>query len=84
LYFLSIVKDGLRLSIDGSQLFKAKKNILELDKKGFEKWMTGEELILEKENGYFLIKYNDDFLGCGKSTGNKILNYVPKARRVKF
>jgi len=41
-------------------------------------------IILEKENGYFLIKYNDDFLGCGKSTGNKILNYVPKARRVKF
>jgi NOL1/NOP2/fmu family ribosome biogenesis protein len=84
LYFLSIVKDGVRLSIDGSQLFKAKKNILELNKKEFEKWMTGEELNLEKENGYFLIKYKDDFLGCGKSTGNKILNYVPKARRVKF
>ena len=84
LYFLSIVKDGVRLSIDGSQLFKAKKNILELKKNDFISWMTGEDLNLELEKGYFLIKYENEFLGCGKSTGNKVLNYVPKARRVKF
>ncbi len=84
LYFLSIVKDGVRLSIDGSQLFKPKKNVLELTKKDFEKWMTGEDLNLEMENGYFLIKYKNEFLGCGKSNGEKIFNYVPKARRVKF
>jgi NOL1/NOP2/fmu family ribosome biogenesis protein len=84
LYFLSIVKDGLRFSIDGSQLFKAKKNILELDERNFDRWMLGFDLNLELDNGYFLIKYKDEFLGCGKSTGVKVLNYVPKARRVKF
>ena len=84
LYFLSIVKDGLRFSIEGSQLFKAKKNILELNKNNFEKWMTGKDLDLEVEKGYVIIKYGDEFLGCGKSNGEKIFNYVPKERRVKF
>ncbi len=84
LYFLSVMADGLRLSIEGSQLFKAKKNILELKKSDFEGWMTGEDLDLEYEKGYVLIKYKDDFLGCGKSMGEKVLNYVPKPRRVKF
>jgi NOL1/NOP2/fmu family ribosome biogenesis protein len=84
LYFLSIVKDGLRFSIEGSQLFEAKKNILELDKDNFEKWMVGNDLNLEVERGYFIVKYKDEFLGCGKSNGEKIFNYVPKERRVKF
>jgi NOL1/NOP2/fmu family ribosome biogenesis protein len=84
LYFLSIMGDGLRLSIEGSQLFKAKKNILELKKSDFEDWMTGQDVNLEFEKGYVLLKYGNDFLGCGKSMGNKVLNYVPKPRRVKF
>jgi NOL1/NOP2/fmu family ribosome biogenesis protein len=84
LYFLTIEGDGYRLSIDGSQLFKPNKNVVELDDKLFKEWMTGENLNLEFEKGYIIIKYEGEFLGCGKSTGSKILNFVPKARRVKF
>ena len=84
LYFLTIAKDGIRLSIDGSQLFKAKKNVIELNNKKFKEWMIGEDLDLDYEKCYVIIKYKNEFLGCGKSTGEKVLNYVPKARRVKF
>jgi len=84
LYFLSIVKDGIRLSIEGSQLFKAEKNILKLDRENFRNWMEGKDLDLEFDKGYVIVEYNGEFLGCGKSNGEKIFNYVPKERRVKF
>ncbi len=84
LYFMTIEKDGLRLSIDGSQIFMAKKNIIELDKNDFENWMSGKDLELEHSRGYVILKYGKNVLGCGKSLGEKILNYVPKERRVLF
>ena len=84
LYFLTIVKDGVRLSIEGSQLFKAKSNVVDLDEKNFRKWMSGEDLNLEFERGYVILKHKNEFLGCGRSSGEKIWNYVPKERRVKF
>ncbi len=84
LYFLTIMNDGLRFSIDGSQLFEAKKNILELDEKQFEEWMVGNDLNLEFDKGYVIVKHKNEFLGCGKSLGERVLNFVPKGRRVKF
>tara|TARA_Y100000310_G_C20069039_1_gene528474 strand:+ start:50 stop:493 length:444 start_codon:yes stop_codon:yes gene_type:complete len=84
LYFMTIEKDGLRLSIDGSQIFKAKKNVIDLNKNDFEDWMSGKNLNLKFENCYVILKYMENILGCGKSLGDKILNYVPKERRVVF
>ena len=84
LYIFSIEDDGLRFSIDGSQMFKAKKNIIELNEKQFKEWMTGNNLDIKTEEGYYIIKYKDYFLGCGKSSGEKVYNYVPKERRVVF
>jgi NOL1/NOP2/fmu family ribosome biogenesis protein len=84
LYFLTLEERGVRLSIDGSQIFKPKKNILELNKKQFEEWMSGKDLDLECEKGYWIMKHNDNFLGCGKSSGNKIIGFIPKERRVVF
>lgn len=83
LYFLSL-EGKIRLSIDGSQIFKVKKNVLELNEKEFEKWMNGAILDIKQEKGYFVLKHKDHYLGCGKSTGEKILNFIPKERRVVF
>lgn len=86
IYFGSLMKDGFRLSMEGSQLVgkSAKKNILEIDEPGAKKWMKGEDIFAgDKPVGeYVIIKFGKDFLGCGKYKDKYVLNYVPKARRI--
>jgi len=85
MYFGMVHDDGVRLSIEGSQLIGhfVKKNILELDEKGMKEWLAGEDLIMNIDKGYYIIKNGDDFLGTGKATGEKVLNFVSKTRRVR-
>ena len=46
--------------------------------------MQGEELLIQTNlRGFVAIKYQDDFLGCGDASENKITNYIPKTRRLK-
>lgn len=89
-YFAKIVEgeDQIRLSIDGTHIFKDQitKNIFELTDEQAENYLKGEELLIqtpEKERGFVVIKYKDDFWGCGKASAEKISNFIPKARRVK-
>jgi len=85
LYFLTIEEDGLRLSIEGSQLLRnAKKNIISLNEKQFLDWMKGFDINIDDErNGYMLVKFGTNFCGCGKLANGVLYNFVPKARRVK-
>ena len=86
LYFAKEQIDGIRLSIEGSQLLKKQitKNIFELDEKQAEQWMLGQELSIKTDKkGFFIIKFKDDFLGTGKVSENRITNFVPKPRRLK-
>ncbi len=86
LYFAQKMIDGLRLSIEGSQLIgpKAKKNVLELNEKQIKQWLQGNDLEIKTElKNYVILKHNKDFLGTGKIKDNKILNYIPKSRRLK-
>jgi NOL1/NOP2/fmu family ribosome biogenesis protein len=86
LYFAQKMIDGLRLSIEGSQIIgpKAKKNILELNKKQTKEWFQGNDIEVKTEmQNYVILKHESDFLGTGKIKENKILNYIPKARRLK-
>ncbi len=86
MYFCEIDHIGIRLSIEGSQIVgpKATKNIAELDEEETKKWFKGEDL--EKDcsdcKGFVILKNNKDFLGNGKYSNGKILNYVGKTRRV--
>ena len=85
LYFAEFRNNELRLSIEGSQLIgpKATKNVVELDNAELKQWLRGEDL--EKQNGaqgFVIIKHGNDYLGCGKCKEGKILNFVPKARRL--
>lgn len=88
MYFCEDDKAGIRLSIEGSQIIgpKAAKNVVELDENETRKWFRGEDL--EKEcrdcKGFIILKNKSDFLGSGKYSNGRILNYVGKARRVSI
>ncbi len=86
IYFGEEKKGELRLSIEGSQLIGplAKKNIIELTDEESLAWLRGTDLQKEGDwSGFIIIKHNDDYLGTGKYTTDKrLLNFVPKARRL--
>ncbi len=86
IYFGKIIHDEIRLSIDGVQLLKNQitKNIFELDKEQAELWMKGNELEIKTgKKGFLIMKYKNNFLGCGKASELKIGNFIPKSRRLK-
>lgn len=74
-----------RLSFDATHLLKEQitKNIVEISEEEYEKWIRGHDLEKPALNGTVVISYKGDFLGCGKSNGKIIYNYVPKDRRLK-
>jgi NOL1/NOP2/fmu family ribosome biogenesis protein len=77
--------DDLRLSFDAPLILQEQitKAIVEIDKDQFELWIRGNDIEIKAEKGNVILKYNGDFVGCGKSNGLKIFNYVPKDRRLK-
>jgi NOL1/NOP2/fmu family ribosome biogenesis protein len=85
LYFGEINRGELRLSIEGSQIIGplAKNNVLELKDSNANKWMSGEDFDVKTElMGFVIVKNKKDFLGCGRVVNMRLLNYVPKERRV--
>lgn len=88
-YFAKIDEktQDIRLSIEGVHLLQEQitKNIFELDEKQAEQWMMGQELnITTGKKGFFIMKFKDDFLGTGKISAEKISNFIPKSRRLKY
>jgi|TARA_Y100000310_G_scaffold294126_1_gene324352 NOL1/NOP2/fmu family ribosome biogenesis protein len=85
LYLAKVQSDGFRLSLDGCGLLKDEidKNILELDDSWAERWFKGEDLAIVSDSSLKILKNGGDFIGCGKSTGEKITNSLPKERRVR-
>ncbi|MBU0757047.1 MAG: hypothetical protein KKF44_03200 [Nanoarchaeota archaeon] len=86
-YFGEKAKGEIRLSIEGSQMVgpSAKKNVLELSDSEADSWMQGKDFDVDSDlSGFVIIKNNDDFLGCGRVSGQKVFNYVPKERREKL
>ncbi len=92
-YFARIIEDQksgekyIRLSIEGTQSLQSQitKNIYELKtEEEATQWMTGQDLSIETNlRGFIVIKYKDNFLGCGKASTEKIGNFIPKARRLR-
>ncbi|MEM4647993.1 MAG: hypothetical protein QXO12_01630 [Candidatus Pacearchaeota archaeon] len=84
-YLGKIEKNGIRLSFDACQLFKEKiKNFIEIDENQANKWFKGEDIEIKKDiNGFFILKFNNDLIGCGYAKNGKMKNYVPKERRIK-
>jgi len=87
IYFAKKINDEIKLSLDGVQISreKIKKNIFEINKKQADDWMSGKELLIETGlRGFMILKYENNFLGCGKASEGKITNFVPKSRRLKY
>lgn len=84
LYMLKQEHD-LRLGFDACQILEKQitKNILELTDEQFHLWIRGNDLDIKIQQGTYIMKYKNDFLGCGKSNGEKLFNYVPKDRRLR-
>ena len=87
IYFAKEQNDQIRLSMEGVYVLKNQitKNIFELNKEQAEEWMLGQELPIKTGTKEFLVmKYGEYFLGCGKASEEKIGNFIPKNRRLKY
>ena len=87
LYFARWDGDEVRLSIEGSQIVgkRATKNVLELTEDEAEKWLKGQNVEVGKrsvEDGFVILRFKDDFLGCGRYKDGRIVSFVPKWRRI--
>ncbi len=76
----------MRLSIEGTQMFgkQATKNVAEINEEEKELWIRGSNLEKEGETAFVMVKYKDDFLGCGRRKEGILMNFVPKSRRLSF
>lgn len=86
IYFAKTTSNEIRLSLEGVYLLKEQitKNIFELNKQQAEQWMKGQELDIQTgKRNFLIIKYKDNFLGCGKASEKKISNFIPKNRRLR-
>ncbi len=77
--------NGFKLSFDATQVLsqEIKKNIIDLAEEQAKAWMSGGDIEIKVQKGFVVLRHNGDLLGCGKSNGEKIFNYVPKERRIK-
>lgn len=86
LYIIKKEKNNqLRLSFDAAHLLKNQinKNIAEINEEQLQLWIRGHSLTLKYPTGIHIISYKQNFLGCGKSDGENMINHVPKERRLK-
>ena len=84
LYMIKKEQD-LRLTIDGIHLLQDQitRGIINLNDEQLHGWLRGHDINIESEKGSFIIKHNSDFIGFGRSNGQKLFNYIPKDRRLK-
>ena len=78
-------EESLRLGFDATQLLSGQitKNIIDIDEKQAHEWLKGQDIEIQAPRGTVVIRCGKDFLGCGKSTSERIINHVPKERRLK-
>lgn len=86
LYLFREENGGLRLGLDGVHMLKDKinKNVIEISESEIENWMKGQDLDVKEEGkGIFIVKSGDDFFGSGILKDGKLINFVPKERRIR-
>src|SRR4030042_1832898 len=71
---------GFSAKLEGALLISPKQKLYLLTK-DFE--LTSNEKESVKEDGFYIIKFNQDFLGCAKIRQGKAHNLVTKSRRLK-
>ncbi|MBN2458207.1 hypothetical protein JXB31_03700 [Candidatus Woesearchaeota archaeon] len=85
LYLGTKTPEGVRLSIEGSQIIgrDAKRNIIDVKSADAKRWLYGENISTDEQDscGFVIVRCKCDIIGCGKIKDGHVLNYVPKARR---
>lgn len=93
LYFGTINDNGIfRPSIEGSDIIKPNSNYAILKEERINSYLAGESLFLEDVElfkgdvncVYYILVWNDYYLGAISLGDKEIFNYVPKSRRVVF
>lgn len=57
------------------------KYVYELNSNEYDKYITGNELKIDKENNYYLVTYKGSSLGYGKCSNGQLKNKYPKGLR---
>jgi len=88
LYALREEKQGYRISFDGLFLFKDKisEKIIELDDEQSIQWLRGKEVEDPSFKGFaglVALKNRGEIIGTSITKDGRILNFVPKERRIK-
>lgn len=84
--------DNVKPTTNMLQMFGkfANRNIVKLTKENAVKYAEGSDIEVSDQevsasaDGYVIIAYNGDSLGCGLLKGGKIKNMLPKAKRMKI
>ncbi len=81
-YFCSIEKQGVRLSMDAAQLFSCSRK-LRVSWRQAEAWVRGEDIEVSGGGHGFIVLETDSYiLGVGLLSGRRVRNYMPKSRRL--
>ncbi|MBM3230646.1 hypothetical protein FJZ22_03275 [Candidatus Pacearchaeota archaeon] len=74
----------IRVSFDALHILKDQitKGIVELSPEEFHEWIRGRDVKKEGQ-GTVAVRYNGDFVGCGKLSKGTLINHVPKERRLR-
>ena len=85
LYFCKRENNGFKPTIEGSQIIKPVKNVFEINEAQRDLWMQGDDLTIGSQElqGLVVVKHKDDFYGAGAYKEGRILNFIPKERRLK-
>lgn len=74
----------IRLSFDALHILKDQitKGFVELTPEEFHAWIRGQDVKKEGQ-GTVAVRFNGDFVGCGKLSKGILINHVPKERRLR-
>ncbi len=71
-------KDGIKLNPDFPSIIKPIKKIIDLSDKQAEKYLKGENIKVNKDKGYYILRHKKDLIGCDKLSSKEINNTIPK------
>lgn len=75
-----IEEGGIRPTMDACQM--ATKGFVDVEEGDAKRWMCGLDLDKEAEGNFVIIRWGNYILGPGKPRRGKILNNLPKNRRL--
>ena len=79
-----VIDNNFILSIEGSQIIgrSSNKNIIDVDAEEIKSWFKGMNLRKSLDNGVYLLRYKNDFVGTCKVINNELINSLDKSSRV--